>query len=98
MKKKLINPLHFFQEQQISENDILKLWLVTDENTSMNYDEKMNVYFNVLANRMEDKDWSVKAVEDSFEFVYDNRCIIHGFIDRIDENIHGDLKVIDYKS
>lgn len=73
-------------------------WLATDENTSMNYDEKMDVYFNVLTNRMEDKDWSVKAVEDSFEFVYNNRCIIHGFIDRIDENIHGELKVIDYKS
>lgn len=73
-------------------------WLRVDENTAINYDEKMNIYFNVLTNRMEDKNWSVKAVEDSFEFVYDNKCIIHGFIDRIDENIHGDLKVIDYKS
>lgn len=84
-------------------NDIkmryLEYWLKRDENTLMNYDEKMKLYLNqILYDRMEDTNWKVKAVEDSFEFVYDNKCIMHGFIDRIDENVDGEIKVIDYKS
>lgn len=74
-------------------------WLIRDENTLMNYDEKLDLYLNViLKDRMEDEDWRVIAVEDSFEFVYDDKVIIHGFIDRIDENTEGKMKVIDYKS
>lgn len=84
-------------------NDIKKRymedWMTKDENTGFNYNDKMEVYLNsVIQSRMENPEWNVFAVEDHFEFVYDNRCIVHGFIDRLDQNEDGEIKVIDYKS
>lgn len=62
------------------------------------YNEKIELFFNdVLPERMEDMSWNIIGAEVHFEFVYDDRCIIHGFIDRIDEK-DGNLKVVDYKS
>ncbi len=66
--------------------------------SGMNYEEKLQIYFNNLENKTMDKDWRVLAVEQPFEFVYDNRCVLKGFIDRIDINLNGDLRVVDYKS
>lgn len=89
-------------EKLLGINDIRKKyfedWAKRDSIADKTYDEKMEVYFQkVLRNRMENKEWEVVAVEQQFEFVYDNRCIIHGFIDRIDKK--GDeRKVVDYKS
>ena len=55
-----------------------------DTKSGMNYDEKLQIYFeNVLLTRMEDE-WDILATEKRFEFVYDERVIIHGFIDRVD--------------
>lgn len=66
--------------------------------TGMTYDEKLKIYFNNLRNKQMDKDWNVLAVEQHFEFIYNDRCIIHGFIDRIDYNSKGELRVLDYKT
>lgn len=84
-------------------NDIRKRyieeWNQKEETSGMNYTDKMDVYVHdVLPTRMEDKLWKTIGVEQNFEFVYNNRCIVHGFIDRIDQNSEGDLKVVDYKS
>ena len=50
----------------------------------MDMNQKMYVYFNqVLPTRMENPDWKIIGTEIAFEFVYDNQCIIHGFIDRV---------------
>lgn len=79
-------------------------WNKIDESSGMTYDEKMDIYFHeVLPSRMEDDEWIIAGTEIKFEFVYDDRCIIHGFIDRVDAKISEDgkiqeLGVIDYKS
>jgi len=73
-------------------------WFKKEALDEKTYDEKIDLYFSkVLHSRMEDPEWKVIAVEQQFEFVYDNRCIIHGFIDRIDKK-EDELKVVDYKS
>ena len=72
-----------------------------DTKSGMNYDEKLQIYFeNVLPTRMEDE-WDILATEKRFEFVYDERVIIHGFIDRVDmlvKNGELHLRIVDYKS
>lgn len=68
------------------------------------YFEKIKIFINdVLPTRMEDNAFKVKGTEVPFEFVYDNRCIIHGFIDRVDTLVNNEsdkeiLKITDYKS
>ena len=53
---------------------------------------------DVIYSRMEDPAWKIVGVEIPFEFVYDDRCIIHGYIDRVDVNEEGAYRVVDYKS
>lgn len=67
--------------------------------SGMNYDEKLKIYFNALYTEdLSDSEWQVLAVEDNFQFVFENRCILHGYIDRIDVNKNRDLRVVDYKT
>ena len=52
---------------------------------------------------MEDKEWEVLVAEKEFEFVYLNKYILHGFIDRIDCKRDNDgnitnLRLSDYKT
>ena len=71
-----------------------------DENTGMNYDQKLQLFFaEVLPDRMEDDKWEIVGTEVPFRFIYDNRVVIKGFIDRIDRNKeNGELRITDYKS
>lgn len=79
-------------------------WMAIDPNTGMDMNQKMQIYFNdVLPTRMEGNPWVIIGTEVRFEFVYDNKAIIHGFIDRIDGKYDEDgdltaIRVIDYKS
>lgn len=92
-------------ENILGVNDIKKKyfeeWWTIDEKSGMNYEEKLNLYFEkVLPQRIEDDNWKVVGTEIQFEFVYDNRVIIHGFIDRVDIDIKDEKKyrITDYKS
>lgn len=67
------------------------------------YDQKLIVYFTeVLPSRMEDsvsENWEIVGCEIPFEFVYDDRVRVSGFIDRVDRNTEtGEYRVVDYKS
>lgn len=74
-------------------------YYIRDNKSNMNYEEKMKIFFErVLPNRIEDSLWKPEAVEKRFEFVYDDRVIIHGFIDRIDKDADERLRITDYKS
>lgn len=65
--------------------------------TGLTYEDKMKIYIDNLKNPI-DGDWKVIAVEQPFEIVYNNRCILHGYIDRVDMNSYGDIRVVDYKT
>lgn len=74
-------------------------FFTADSKSGMNYLEKMKIFYDrVLPTRIEDEIWTPIAVEQKFEFVYDNRVILHGFIDRVDKNEEGQLRITDYKS
>ena len=85
-------------------NDIKKkysqVWLESfEDQENKSYDEKIKIYLDeVLPTRMEEEGWIVVGTEVPFEFVYDDRCIVHGFIDRVDKNADGELRIVDYKS
>lgn len=65
--------------------------------SGLTYDEKMGIFYDYLEDDKKD-DWMPIHVELPFTFIFDNRAIIEGFIDRIDQNSRGELRVVDYKS
>lgn len=74
-------------------------WAVPDDKSGKTYEEKLMTFVkDVVPTRMEDSEWQPIALEKSFTFSYNDRIIIHGFIDRVDQNRNGDLRVVDYKT
>lgn len=72
-------------------------WYQKDNASGINYDDKMKKFDEVLHTEMEDDDWKPMYFELPFEFIWRDKYIIHGFIDRIDER-NGEYRVVDYKS
>ena len=88
------------REQLLGVNDLKKkYWEAWDEPDSegATYRDKLNTFNHVLEIEMTDSDWIPIAFEQPFEFVWDNKYIIHGFIDRVDQK-DGHYRVIDYKT
>lgn len=75
-------------------------WGTKDNKSGMNYDEKIQLFLtNVLPTRMEDPDWEIIGTEIPFSFVYDDKVLVTGFIDRVDRNKHtGEFRITDYKT
>lgn len=73
-------------------------WSIPDSE-GRTYDEKLILFNEVLHKEMQDTEWVPYAFEMPFEFVWDDRVIMNGFIDRIDVNLHKKaFRVIDYKT
>lgn len=93
------------KEHLLGINDLKKkyfeTWYEKDNASGMTYEDKMQVFDKVLHNEMEwtveNEFWRPYLFEYEFEFVWDNRVIIKGFIDRIDEK-DGEYRTIDYKT
>lgn len=68
------------------------------DKSGMTYDEKVKLYLENLKNKHLDNGWKVLATELPFNFSYNDRCMLNGFIDRVDINDNGDIRVIDYKT
>lgn len=87
---------------EILKKKYFETWYEKDNASGMNYEDKMIIFQQVLKNEMEDADWIPTYFEYPFEFVWDNRAIIKGFIDRIDTQISfvGEkiFRTIDYKT
>ena len=73
-------------------------WGKADRDSHMNYDDKICLFRDtVLKSEMEDSGWTPEYFEKYFEFVFDDRAILHGFIDRIDM-LNGVYRTVDYKT
>lgn len=73
-------------------------WFAKDNASGMTYEDKLKLFKStVLQNEMTDTKWKPVYFELPFEFVWNNRCIIHGFIDRVDLK-DGEFRVVDYKT
>lgn len=72
-------------------------WVTRDEKSGMTYDEKIELYFNHIKSMEENTDWKPIAAELQFEFPYRDYTL-YGFIDKVEINDKGDLRVTDYKS
>lgn len=77
-------------------------WYEADNASGASYDEKMKLFDKVLHEEMEETEWKPTYFEMPFEFVWDNKVIIKGFIDRIDtkdtEGGETQYKTVDYKT
>ena len=73
------------------------IWYEKDNASGLTYEEKIKIFNNVLCNEMENTEWGPRYFEKPFEFVWEDKAILQGFIDRID--IKGGLyKTVDYKT
>ena len=62
------------------------------------YSTKLITFKNLLAREFIMGDWKPIAVEQEFTYNFKDICLFHGFIDRVDMNSKGELRVVDYKS
>ena len=74
-----------------------EVWHEADNASGASYDEKIKLFDKVLHNEMEETDWEPTYFEKPFEFVWDNKVILKGFIDRIDTK-DGQYRTVDYKT
>lgn len=74
-----------------------EVWHEADNASGASYDEKIKLFDQVLHKEMEDTEWESTYFERPFEFVWDNKVILKGFIDRIDIK-DGQYRTVDYKT
>ena len=73
------------------------MWHEADNASGASYEEKIKLFDKVLHEEMEDTTWQPTYFEKPFEFVWDNKVILKGFIDRIDVK-DGQYRTVDYKT
>lgn len=90
--------------------DVLKkkyfeTWYEKDNASEMTYDDKIKIFENVLHTEMEKTEWQPTYFEFPFEFIWDDKVKIRGFIDRIDTRIITEdgkeikqYRTVDYKT
>lgn len=66
--------------------------------SNLSYFDKVGKFNTYLETDKLENDWKPIAIELPFEFEYEDKIILHGFIDRIDQNSKGELRVVDYKT
>ena len=82
----------------------MKYWETFNEADSegRTYSDKLQIFEQILKTEMQNSDWSVYGLEVPFKFVYENKYVLHGFIDRIDSRINNkgetEYRLIDYKT
>lgn len=89
------------KEELLGVNQLKKkyfeVWHEADNASGASYDEKIKLFDKVLHDEMEETDWKPTYFEKPFEFVWDNKVILKGFIDRIDTK-DGQYRTVDYKT
>ena len=74
-----------------------EVWGIPDSE-GRTYNEKIALFRKVLSHEMENSEWTPYLFEHPFAFVYDDKIILHGFIDRVDKKEDGSYRVVDYKT
>ncbi len=74
-----------------------EVWYEADNASGASYDEKIKLFDKVLHEEMEDTEWHPTYFEKPFEFVWNNKVVLKGFIDRIDVR-NGEYRTVDYKT
>ena len=74
-----------------------EVWHEADNASGASYDDKIKLFDQVLHKEMEDTEWEPTYFERPFEFVWHNKVILKGFIDRIDVK-DGQYRTVDYKT
>lgn len=92
-KGKFLNGLKQLREKYGNE-----LFEEVDAKSGLSYNDKLDIFFEYIQEDVDTSEWKPIAVELPFEFVFKDKVVFHGFIDRIDQNINGELRVVDYKS
>lgn len=72
-------------------------WYQPDNASGQTYEDKLKKFDEVVHSEMEEDAWVPMHFELPFEFVWRDKYIIHGFIDRLDEK-DGEYRVVDYKT
>ena len=72
-------------------------WYKPDNAGGMNYEQKLSVFDTVLRTEMDNSEWKPFLFEHEFQFVWDNRIIIKGYIDRVDRR-GSEYRIVDYKT
>lgn len=72
-------------------------WIAEDTKSNLTYDQKVEIFLQHLPDMENDTEWHPIAVELPFAFDFDGN-IISGFIDKVEQNSKGDLRVVDYKT
>lgn len=84
--------------KQLREKYGNELFEEVDVKSGLSYNDKLETFLEYMKSDVGTDEWKPIAVEQPFEFVFEDKAIFHGFIDRIDQNKNGDLRVVDYKS
>lgn len=67
--------------------------------TGTSYEDKLEMFIDKFSNEKCDDDWEVIGSEVDFKILFNDKCVIQGFIDRVDKNKNtGEIRVIDYKT
>ena len=72
-------------------------YITTNAKSGLSYIDKMNNFRDYIVNYKPDNEWQTIAVEMPFSIEY-RGFMLTGKIDRVDINMYGDYKVVDYKT
>lgn len=72
-------------------------WMAPDNKSGLTYDQKSKLFCSNLVDMENDPIWHPIDVEVPFTIDYNDHTL-HGFIDKLEANANGDIRVVDYKT
>ena len=73
-------------------------WYTPDPKSGLTYDQKIAIFFDRIQDEENDTDWRTIGAEVPFDFEFRPGVYIRGFIDKVQQNSSGKLRIVDYKT